>query len=402
MELKNLTAKQFLILALACAVIFFGVFNSSIIWQALGRIINLLQPFLIGCAIAFVLNVPLRFFEKRVFRLNPDKKVKSKHRALSIVLSIAAICAGMTILVMVIVPQLIDSVTLLISYVPDYLHQLSVLLGKLPDESGTIKKYITEINSISPQKIESTLSGFVSSGFGGNADVIGSALLSTVGFFSSIFTRIVNFVIAFVFAIYILMSKETLAIQARKMCYAFMPPAQAHYFIHVCQVSFAKFYSFITGQLMEAVILGTLCTIGMVIFRFPYALMIGVLTGFCALIPVVGAFIGGAVGALLILTVSPMKALGFLVFLMCLQQIEGNVIYPKVVGSSVGLPSMWTLFAITTGAVLMGLVGILLFVPLCAVIYYLIAETVHARLKFKNINETNQIILNGIDEDYRL
>ena len=149
-------------------------------------------------------------------------------------------------------------------------------------------------------------------------------------------------------------------------------------------------------------ILGSLCTIGMVIFRLPYAGMIGVLTGFCALIPIFGAFIGGAVGALLIFTVSPIKALTFVIFLVILQQIEGNFIYPKVVGSSVGLPAMWTLFAITIGGALMGLIGMMLFVPLCAIVYFLFTEIVAGRLKKNNISPDDEMIQYGLKEEIRL
>ena len=174
------------------------------------------------------------------------------------------------------------------------------------------------------------------------------------------------------------------------------------YLVHAAQVSFAKFYHFIIGQLTEAIILGTLCTIGMLVLRLPYAPMIGVLTGFCALIPIFGAFIGGAVGALLILTVSPIKALTFLIFLIILQQIEGHIIYPKVVGGSVGLPAMWTLFAITIGGSLYGLVGMLISVPLFAALYYLFTEIVYARLARNEISAEDQLIQSGVDEGLRM
>ena len=307
----------------------------------------------------------------------------------------------MSLVVRIVVPQLIESISLLVSTIPGYVDYLTNFLSEYENDSEAIANFVKQIESISPQTLEQYTMNWLNDQVTAHA-LLSSAFMSTVGIVSSVAAGVINFFVAFVFAIYILGSKEKLAVQARKICFAFFNRMHAAYLVHVAQVSFAKMYSFITGQLTEAVILGSLCTIGMIIFRLPYAGMIGVLTGFCALIPIFGAFIGGAVGALLIFTVSPIKALTFVIFLVILQQIEGNFIYPKVVGSSVGLPAMWTLFAITIGGALMGLIGMMLFVPLCAIVFFLFTEIVAGRLKKNNISPDDEMIQYGLKEEIRL
>lgn len=399
MDFTKMTLKKFLFVVFLSALVVYSVFNMPAAGGVLKKTLALLQPFLIGAVMAFVLNVPLRFFERFLFKNIHNKYFKRYERMLSILLSIVLVVAILVIVISVVLPQLIDSITLLVTNIPAYLNQLTALLEKIPDDSGTISQYISDINNITPGNAEKAIRGFLVKG--GSTQAFLSTAISTLGIVSSVFSGLLNFVIAFVFCIYILTQKENLARQARKICYAFLDKAHAEYIIHVFQVSFSKFYSFITGQFMEAIILGVLCTAGMLILRFPYALMIGVLTGFCALIPIVGALIGGIVGTLLILTVSPMKALGFLIFLVILQQIEGHIIYPHVVGGSVGLPSMWTLFAITIGGSLMGLVGMLIFVPIIAALYFLFAEIVHARLRDKDISLSDSVIVHGLEEETR-
>ena len=199
----------------------------------------------------------------------------------------------------------------------------------------------------------------------------GSDALAAVGSTGSLNNLIINFFIGFVFAIYILLSKEKLGGQGKQILYALLSEKKADKVLEVCSISYRVFSRFLSGQCLEACILGALFVITMTIFRLPYAMLIGVLIGFCALIPIVGAFIGCGVGLFLILMVSPMKALVFLILFLVLQQLEGNLIYPKVVGNSVGLPSIWVLAAVTIGGNLMGVAGMLIFIPLCSVVYIL-------------------------------
>ena len=401
MEQPKISIPRVLLFIFAVALIIYSVFNMDTMLEFIKNSIVLIKPFLIGAVIAFVLNVPLRFFEHHVFCHIKHPKFKKVERGLSILLSLLLVWIALSLVVRIVVPQLIESISLLVSTIPGYVDYLTNFLSEYENDSEAIANFIKQIESISPQTLEQYTMNWLNDQVTAHA-LLSSAFMSTVGIVSSVAAGVINFFVAFVFAIYILGSKEKLVVQARKICFAFFNRMHAAYLVHVAQVSFAKMYSFITGQLTEAVILGSLCTIGMIIFRLPYAGMIGVLTGFCALIPIFGAFIGGAVGALLIFTVSPIKALTFVIFLVILQQIEGNFIYPKVVGSSVGLPAMWTLFAITIGGALMGLIGMMLFVPLCAIIYFLFTEIVAGRLKKNNISPDDEMIQYGLKEEIRL
>lgn len=401
MEQPKISIPRVLLFIFAVALIIYSVFNMDTMLEFIKNSIVLIKPFLIGAVIAFVLNVPLRFFEHHVFCHIKHPKFKKVERGLSILLSLLLVWIALSLVVRIVVPQLIESISLLVSTIPGYVDYLTNFLSEYENDSEAIANFVKQIESISPQTLEKYTMNWLNDQVTAHA-LLSSAFMSTVGIVSSVAAGVINFFVAFVFAIYILGSKEKLAVQARKICFAFFNKMHATYLVHVAQVSFAKMYSFITGQLTEAVILGSLCTIGMVIFRLPYAGMIGVLTGFCALIPIFGAFIGGAVGALLIFTVSPIKALTFVIFLVILQQIEGNFIYPKVVGSSVGLPAMWTLFAITIGGALMGLIGMMLFVPLCAIVYFLFTEIVAGRLKKNNISPDDEMIQYGLKEEIRL
>ena len=401
MEQPKISIPRVLLFIFAVALIIYSVFNMDTMLEFIKNSIVLIKPFLIGAVIAFVLNVPLRFFEHHVFCHIKHPKFKKVERGLSILLSLLLVWVALSLVVRIVVPQLIESISLLVSTIPGYVDYLTNFLSEYENDSAAIANFVKQIESISPQTLEQYTMNWLNDQVTAHA-LLSSAFMSTVGIVSSVAAGVINFFVAFVFAIYILGSKEKLAVQARKICFAFFNRMHAAYLVHVAQVSFAKMYSFITGQLTEAVILGSLCTIGMIIFRLPYAGMIGVLTGFCALIPIFGAFIGGAVGALLIFTVSPIKALTFVIFLVILQQIEGNFIYPKVVGSSVGLPAMWTLFAITIGGALMGLIGMMLFVPLCAIVYFLFTEIVAGRLKKNNISPDDEMIQYGLKEEIRL
>lgn len=402
MELPKLTMTRLLALVFVVALIIYGVFNMDMVGRFIGYVIGLIRPFLIGVVIAFILNVPLRLFEQRIFARVQNARFKKMERGISILLSIVLVWAILALVVSVVLPQLASSVSLFLSSIPSYIDYLINFLSMFEQYSPAVGNFTDQIQNLSPSTLETYLTGMLNDQISAWTSVLSSAFMSTVSFVSSLASSVVHVVVAFIFSIYILFNKEKLAVQARKVCFAFLSRRTAVYLVHAAQVSFAKFYHFIIGQLTEAIILGSLCTIGMLILRLPYAPMIGVLTGFCALIPIFGAFIGGAVGALLILTVSPMKALTFLIFLIVLQQVEGHVIYPKVVGGSVGLPAMWTLFAITIGGSLFGLIGMLLSVPLFAAMYYLFTEIVYARLKRNEIAQDDELIQSGVNEGLRL
>ena len=209
----------------------------------------------------------------------------------------------------------------------------------------------------------------------------------TINQISSLFSNIVNFFIAIIFSIYILANKEELKLQAKKFIYARLDEDKADHILKVSRLARDSFRSFITGQAKEAVILGSLCAIGMLILNIPYAGPIGALTALTAFIPIVGAFISGFIGVILILAVDPIKALIFVIFIIILQQIEGNLIYPHIVGKNMGLPSIWVLVAITIGGSLFGIMGMIIGLPVVSIIYAIILENTNIRLKQKNLEE---------------
>ena len=269
--------------------------------------------------------------------------------------------------------------------IPEISNAIKLIAASLPEVFETLEKWSKGDSGISlqlksffdtvdVQSLTSEFSEFAKIGFTG---VLGS----TVDILSMFVNGIFNIIVGFVFAIYILMSKETLKRQTRKLLSTCLPPKITNKIIEIATISRTTFTNFIIGQTIEAIILGSLCALGMKIFGFPYAPMVGTLVGITAFIPIIGAFIGGGIGAFMIMTVDPMQALLFIIYLVILQQIEGDLIYPRVVGSSVGLPSIWVLFAVTVGGGLWGIVGVLFSVPTLSVIYLLLKEYINNRSK---------------------
>ena len=282
---------------------------------------------------------------------------------------------------------------LIFMIVPELKRAFSLLVENMPQYSMQVKEWITKAAAF--LKVDaSTLTNLEIDWEKISAAVVdylkrdsGKLVNTTVGITTSIFSAIFNFILGIVFSVYILMQKEKLGSQATRMLYAFLPQKWAEKSLHIASLSNKLFSRFVTGQCMESVIIGILCFIGMVIFRMPYAPMISVLVGFTALIPIFGAFIGTAIGAFLILMDSPMQAVWFVIFIIVLQQMEGDLIYPRVVGSSVGLPSLWVLLAVTIGGSVWGVLGMLVSVPVCSVLYCLLREIVGTRLAQRGLTE---------------
>lgn len=405
MDLNRLNIKKLLSLVAVIAFMIMAITHLGDILKWVQVSLGVLSPFLIGGAIAFVINVPMRFFEEKVFfkiRYFKNDKLKKVERPLAMFLSFLIVFATLTLVVSIVIPQIVEAVGLFGSNIPsyiktltswskDFIHTHSWASDIIPNEWEV---YLTDDSKlqgeaaklIDTQKIESFLTSLY------------STIGATVGFVSSFIGQLANFFIGIFFAIYILANKEELHKQMNKGLYAFFGKNQAVYAVHIGQVAYSKFHSFITGQMAEAMILGVLCFIGMSIFRFPYAMMISVLIGFANLIPIAGALIAGAIGSLLIASVDPLKGMLFLVFLIALQQFEGNIIYPRVVGGSVGLPALWTLVAITLGGTLMGLIGMLTFVPLGATVYTIFTEIVNTRLQNKGIKSDSSELMTGLPE----
>ena len=322
-------------------------------------------PLLIGCAAAYIINILMRFYERHYFVNNQKPAVIKSRRPVCMAAAIITLALIVVLIVALVVPELILCIKLLWSAIPGQLERLTTWLQGIEWLPQEIRN-LTE--SIDWRAKLGDLAKFVTSG-------LGSAVGMVVNTVSSVFSGAVTTLISAIFTIYLLSGKERLGRQFHRLMSHFLPAQWYGRTCHLLEVVDDCFHRYIVGQCTEALILGGLCTLGMLILQFPYATMIGALVAFTALIPVAGAYIGAGVGAFMILTVSPVKALGFLVFILVLQQLEGNIIYPRVVGSSIGLPGIWVLAAVTIGGSLMGIAGMLLAVPLAAAVYRLLKES---------------------------
>ena len=389
MEISRSTMKKLLLLIAFAALAFTAFQWIDGMAAALSFLAELLSPFLGGAALAFILNVPMRFLERNLFawagqkgRGGRERLPKSLVRILSLLLTFVLVALVVLVLVLVIMPELTETISGLTvtiqSAVTRFLLWAEEQFANNPQVRQWLEGLTIDWRSIDWESILSRVADFLRSG-------AGDVLNSTISAAKSMVSVLTSSFIAFVFACYILLQKEKLGLQCRKVLFALLPKDAAQQVIRVASLSHRVFSSFITGQCVEAVILGTMFFVAMSILKMPYALLVGCLISVTALIPIVGAFIGCAVGAFLILMVSPMQALIFVIMFLILQQVEGNLIYPHVVGSSVGLPSIWVLFAVTIGGSLMGVVGMLLFIPLTSVLYTLFREFVYKRLQERRI-----------------
>ncbi len=383
MELNKENMRKIRWLIAFAVLLYLGVQNLAVVLKYVKLLWGLLLPFVLGGAMAFVLNVPMSFIERHLFgkvreKNNKAGKAASKlARPVSLVLSIVFVILLILIVVLVVAPELGTTLVSVVKKVEEDIPLAQKWITDTFNGDSEIVKWASAIE-IDPQKI---LDSIVSVLKNGADNLVSSTITVTMG----IVSMAVNFAIGFVFACYVLLQKEKLGKQVLKATYAILPVKVVEYQSHVCTLASKIFASFITGQCIEAVILGSMFFVTMTIGRFPYAMLIGVLISFTALIPVFGGIIGCWVGFFLILMVSPLKAFMFLGLFVILQQIEGNLIYPHVVGNSVGLPAIWVLVAVTLGGNLMGIVGMLIFIPLVSVLYALFREWVYARLDKKKV-----------------
>ena len=327
-------------------------------------------PLIIGCAVAYVVNILMAFYECIYFPRSKQSIVLKTRRPVCMVGAFATLVAAVVLIVALIVPQLVSCVRILIAKLPDAIDAGIAMvesLNILPED------ILRTLDAIDWRSKLGDIVQAVTSGIGNVVDVLFSAV-------SSVFSGVVTGLLSFIFSIYLLSSKEDLGSQFHLLTRRYLPDDWRRKLEYVIEVVDDCFHRYIVGQCLEAVIIGVLCAVGMAILRLPYATMIGALVGFTALIPVAGAYIGAAVGAFMILTESPIQAVIFLIFLVVLQQLEGNLIYPRVVGSSMGLPGIWVLAAVTVGGGIMGVGGMLLGVPLAAAAYRIIRDDVAANL----------------------
>ena len=339
-----------------------------------GRLLHIFFPFLLGAAIAFVLNVPMRQVERL---LTGRRERKKWHRPTSLLITIILVAGVLFLVVFVVTPEVLRTMVSLSSSIPAFmektLRQAETLFAQYPQ----IVDYLNTIEIDWPGMLRQIVD-FLRNG-------ATSVLDTTVSAAVSIVSGVTNFGIGFIFSIYILLQKEVLCSQAKRLVRAFVPERTAVIVIGIMRKTERTFSSFLAGQCAEALILGTMFFVTMTVLKMPYALLIGVLIAFTALIPIFGAFIGCAVGVFLMLMVSPFATLEFVAVFFILQQIEGNFIYPHVVGNSVGLPSIWVLMAVTVGGSLMGVVGMLIFIPLCSVLYSIMKSEVRRRERRRDV-----------------
>lgn len=348
-------------------------FNSTL--GFIGKFMDIISPFVVGAALAFILNIPMIAFETKFlkFKTKGGKKLnKGLVRIVSLLLAIFVIGFIITLIVNLILPEIINIAKLLVDNFPKY--------------ATEIKKFAIDVTTNIPEVREAIENIDIAKlGSGEQVKNIATNVITTsISFASNLIGSIFNTVVSLVFAIYILTSKDKLKAQSKKILYAYFENEKAEKIIEFGRTSRRIFKNFITGQCLEATLLGILSIIGMLILRIQYAVPIGVLIGVTALIPIVGAFIGIIVGAILILSVEPLKVMTFLIFILILQQIEGNLIYPKVVGDSVGLPGIWVLVAVAVGGDLFGLIGMLLGLPIASILYTVVKDNVNLRLSKKS------------------
>ncbi len=347
-------------------------------WSAAAEVLLLAvgaaMPLIVGCIIAYVVNILMTFYERLYFPHAKKTIALRSRRPVCLVLAFLSFVGIVFVIIKLIVPELVNCITLLVRQIPAVFDQLSDMFKKY----DVLQRFFQEAEhtvmaeNTNLQELATKVVNWIVSGLGGIMGTIGTILSST-------FSMVVTFFVGLVFSVYLLVGKEQLAKRTRKVMQSYLSEKWVRRICYCLHVLHKSFRSFIVGQFTEAVILGVLCIVGMSIFKFPYATMIGTFIGFTALIPIVGAYLGACVGALMIVTVSPVQAVLFIIFIIVLQQLEGNLIYPRVVGSSIGLPGIWVLTAVTIGGGLFGISGMLLGVPLAAALYQMLRHDVEKR-----------------------
>lgn len=387
MDLNKKSMKKIRELIVFTAILVVALWKFDTVLEGAKNIWGILFPFVLGGAIAFVINVPMSFLEKKIFGKTKDgnKMGEKLARPISLLLTIILAVGVIALVMFGVIPQLTRTMGSLMISIANFVPQMQNWIREFSHNNQDIMKLVNQVQFNQDQAIKCGIS-ILGSGAGNMMNTTMSAVGSIVSGFATFF-------IAFSFACYILFQKEKLHVQIRKVFFAFISKQKAEAFLKICSLTYQTFANFLTGQCVEAVILGSMFVVTLSILKMPYALLIGTLIAFTALIPIFGAFIGCAVGCFLIFMVSPKQAVLFIIVFLILQQIEGNLIYPHVVGGSVGLPSIWVLAAVTIGGNLMGIVGMLIFIPLVSVLYTIFREFVYLRLKEKNIKQVTKTVV---------
>ncbi len=371
--MKDIKTRTLVKIVLACFALYLAMYYWTPVAGFLGVALSAFVPLLLGLALAYPLNILMSFYERHFFRNSQKKAVLKTRTGLCLVFAILTLLGIIALVLWLIIPQLVDCVRLLLAQIPVALERAAEWLV----QTGIADELVTRITEWAEGfDWQSRLEGIITAVLGGATDVVGVV----AGVVTTAVSGIATAFITIIFAVYVLLGRKKLAGQLNRLMRRYLGEGLRGKIHYVLGVFNDCFHRFIVGQCTEAVILGTLCMLGMMLLGLPYAPMIGALTAFCALIPIVGAFLAAGVGAFLILMQSPMQALIFLIFIIVLQQLEGNLIYPHVVGSSIQLPGIWVLAAVTVGGSVMGIFGMLLGVPLAAACYRLLRNDVNKAL----------------------
>ncbi len=394
MELNAKNTKRLMIIITFSVLLYLGLKNIKVLFGIVSYLFSLAGPVIAGLCIAFVLNILMSMLEKRVlffFDKAPKKWIRGLKRPVSLVATILIAIGAVALIIRVILPELSTTITTITDNLPAYISSFTEWLN------GVLAKInpnwvISAETEIDWAKVASGVLNFLFS------NTNSSAIINTAtGVTTKVFGSVIDIVFSVIMACYVLAQKEKIGSFFRRMIDSMLPDKTGRKIIRVASLANQSFASFVSGQLTEAVILGLLCFIGMLIFRFPYALVISIVIAVTALVPMVGAFVGVLVGGLLILTDSPSKAILFVVFILVLQQLEGSLIYPRVVGKSVGLPGVLVFAAVIIGGNINGFAGALLAVPLCAMLYALLKE----EMRDKKLKKRLQASEDFFNEDVR-
>ncbi|EDT78927.1 AI-2E family transporter [Clostridium perfringens] len=374
MEFKNNKIKDYIFLSTYIILLIFFFINIKDIMNFLYKFLGILKPFIWGIAIAFILNIPVKLIEKN---LGNSKFFKGMKRSFSITLTFLFFILAITLFILFVIPQLLSSISTLMNSIPEYLSQFEKFLevNAINNSQSQVmmQNIINELLNLWKEILKVT------------SQIVGTSLGYLLDFTLGITYGVINFFLALILAIYMLASKEILISQLKLIIYAFVSKNKADRIIELGKMCNEMFSKFILGQCTEALVIGVLCFIGMIILKMPYALLISVVIGVTALIPVFGAFLGTIPSAFIILIIDPIKALWFIIFIIVLQQLEGNLIYPRVVGSSIGLSALWVMFAMIVGGSLFGIIGMLIGIPIFGVVFKILKRVANRKINEKGI-----------------
>lgn len=376
MKLKDKPARTVMLLILFGVVLNAAVQNLDVVGRALDVLLGVISPLLLGLMLAFLLTIPVNLLEKRLIKPRGKRALKLQtrmQRPLSILVSVVLVLAVLVAFSGIIGPQLVEAIGLVLAQLPGWVEQVRAFVLDFVDTQPELVAWVNSL-SIDWQGLQNGVGAFLKQG-------LGVAMDSVVSVATSVFGRATSAALTFIIALSVVAQKEKLSVQASNLVRAFCPPAAARRIIQIARQTSRAFSGFITAQVLESCILGTLVFLGMTVLRFPHALLISAMVAVTGVIPIFGAFFSAIVGALFILVTHGLaRAFWFVIFFVVLQQLEGNLIYPRVMGSNVGLPALWVLVAITVGGGALGIAGMLLFVPIFAVVYSLLRDAVHNRL----------------------